>query len=238
MKPEETVVYNFLVKRYGDNVIFEPDGNVPPDFLIDGVYAAEVRRLNHQFVNGGKTEGLEQVTYPLFNALAEVLESFNSSYSGISYWVGINFHRPLPQSIRKLKTDIKNSLITFLSSDIKPPHRITVNEHIELTIYKSSNPIHGMLFGLHGGMDHDSNGWVLPIYVENTRLCITEKSSKIQRYLPKYIEWWLILVDYIGWGLDKYTTSNLAKQITDLGNFTNIKIISNDGNLLLSTTAK
>jgi hypothetical protein len=46
MKPEEISTNKYLKNLYGGNVVFEPDGNIPPDFLVNSVYAVEVRRLN------------------------------------------------------------------------------------------------------------------------------------------------------------------------------------------------
>ncbi|MEZ4719401.1 MAG: hypothetical protein R2851_25450 [Caldilineaceae bacterium] len=34
-----------------ENVVYEPDGNIPPDFLVDERIAIEVRRLNQNFVD-------------------------------------------------------------------------------------------------------------------------------------------------------------------------------------------
>jgi len=38
---------------------YEPNGNVPPDFLLDKKIAVEVRRLNQQKLFNGKYRGLE-----------------------------------------------------------------------------------------------------------------------------------------------------------------------------------
>ena len=46
MKQEEKWVEEYLTHRGFRDIVYEPDGNVPPDFLIDGKIAIEVRRLN------------------------------------------------------------------------------------------------------------------------------------------------------------------------------------------------
>ena len=46
-------------------VVYEPDGNVPPDFAIDGSIAVEVRRLNQNYEEPDGAEGLEELRIPL-----------------------------------------------------------------------------------------------------------------------------------------------------------------------------
>lgn len=54
----ESVAIEYFQSRGYSNIIHEPDGNVPPDLLIDNNIAVEVRRLN-QFKN------INGVDYPL-----------------------------------------------------------------------------------------------------------------------------------------------------------------------------
>jgi hypothetical protein len=66
MDPSERCAANFLAQRGYKNVVYEPDGNVPPDFLVDGYLAVEIRRLNQNFDFGTRIEGLEQASIPLW----------------------------------------------------------------------------------------------------------------------------------------------------------------------------
>ena len=43
---DEKIVYKYLQSLGYTDIIYEPDGNIPPDFLIDDTIAVEVRRLN------------------------------------------------------------------------------------------------------------------------------------------------------------------------------------------------
>ena len=36
----------------------------------------------------------------------------------------------------------------------------------------------------------------------NLRICVAEKAAKVARVRQRYPEWWLALVDHIGYGLD------------------------------------
>ncbi len=55
MNREEKITENYLKSLDYRDVVFEPDGNISPDFSIDDRIAAEVRRLNqHFFTEDGK----------------------------------------------------------------------------------------------------------------------------------------------------------------------------------------
>ena len=43
---EEKLVIDNLSHQGYENILFEPDGNLPPDILVDNKIAIEVRRLN------------------------------------------------------------------------------------------------------------------------------------------------------------------------------------------------
>jgi hypothetical protein len=76
MNIDESIVFNFLQRNYGSNVVYEPDGSRPPDFLLNSKIAIEARRLNQQFFSKNKTEGLETLSYQIYGALNDVLLSF------------------------------------------------------------------------------------------------------------------------------------------------------------------
>jgi hypothetical protein len=58
---------------------FEPDGSVPPDFLVQKTIAIEVRRLNQHWTSpGGDEIPLEAVEVPVAKKLTELLDSFGA----------------------------------------------------------------------------------------------------------------------------------------------------------------
>jgi hypothetical protein len=76
MKPEEKLAAAYLRHLGYVDVVHEPDGNVTPDFLVDGRIAVEVRRLNQNFHSKRGYEGLE---------IAEMsLKKINKIGSGIT----------------------------------------------------------------------------------------------------------------------------------------------------------
>ena len=63
-------------------VTHEPDGNVPPDFLIDGRIAVEVRRLNQNEAVANGHRGLEETAIPLNARLRKLLASLGPRSTG------------------------------------------------------------------------------------------------------------------------------------------------------------
>lgn len=235
MKHEEISANNYLRDCYGENVVFEPDGNIPPDFAVNSIIAVEVRRLNQHFYDGEKTEGLKQLSYPLYDALKDVLESFNTQYSGKSYFVSIDYERPLGKSMGEIKREIQIALKEFLQNEALLPCKVNINEKIEFWIDKSM-PINGRVFRLGGEIDGDAGGWVISEYIDNIKFCIAQKSSKISQYLPRYKVWWLCLVDYMNLGLDHDDVKQVKSALTNLNEFARVIVINRTGEFLLFET--
>ena len=81
------------------------------------------------------------------------------------------------------------------------PTSIEIAGCLKLDLIRTSNP-HARFFVPGGYSDRDSGGWVFQETQKNLRLCIEEKTRKIAGVRDKYPEWWLILVDRIGYGVD------------------------------------
>ena len=56
------------------------------------------------------------------------------------------------------------------------------------------------IFVLGSYSDGDSGGFVLSEMQRNMTICIEEKTRKVARVRSRYPEWWLALVDTIGYG--------------------------------------
>jgi len=201
MNREEKIVETYLKSMGFKDVVFEPDGNITPDFSIDGKIAVEVRRLNQQFFTKDEVQGLEETRMPLFKLLESSLRVFDSQYQGRSYWVSIRFHRPV-QKGNFIKKAIVKALTDFLSRPFPPPWDVKVTENIYCHIYPSQ-VVEGKVFRFAGGTDRESGGWVLAEFIKNFNHCVEEKTEKIKGYHDKYNSWWLILVDQIAHGFNK-----------------------------------
>ena len=84
MDSTEAHVGAHLKHRGFTDVAYEPDGNVPPDFLVYGTIAIEVRRLNQNHFGESKAKGLEEVAIPLWNKIKTLLSSLGAPARGDS----------------------------------------------------------------------------------------------------------------------------------------------------------
>jgi hypothetical protein len=91
----EEVAFRHLRARCAAGIVYEPDGNVPPDFLVDGRIAVEVRRLNRNESGSDRPVGLERSATPLVHRLQTLLASAGAS-GDAAWWVGLEFRRPIP----------------------------------------------------------------------------------------------------------------------------------------------
>jgi len=67
--------------------------------------------------------------------------------------------------------------------------------------------------------DGDGDGCVVPLYAQNIRHCISEKSRKVELYRGRYDSWWLVLVDTMGWSLDSNEVEALRSSVCELKGF-------------------
>jgi hypothetical protein len=226
MKAEEQVAKNYLDGLRVGAVSFEPDGNIPPDFSLGSRSGVEVRKLNQQHFGETVPKGLEELAIPLWKMLAEEIPKFDTHYRGRSYWVGVEFGRPFQESRVETAKALRLSLKDFLRRGGRAPAELAVSDNLKLIICPAS-PVRPRVFRLGGGMDWDSGGGLIPMYVDNISYCIEEKSQKIAAYADRYEHWWLLLVDFLGWGLDGRDESELRAGIITLGRFDRVIVIGN-----------
>jgi len=201
MDGSEKAAKDHLVYLGFEGIVYEPDGNVPPDFLVNGTIAVEVRRLNQNEDTGSRFRGLEETAIPLQTRIGNLLKSLGPPKSGFSWFVHYSVRRPVPDW-DVLRPAIREYLIAFRDDRLAVRSTtFTVAECIQVELIRASNA-HTTCFVSGGYTDHDSGGWVFEETRKNLRLCIAEKTQKIAHVRDKYPEWWLILVDRIGYGVD------------------------------------
>lgn len=204
MKPEEKIAFEFLFKYTGSKPVYEPDGNVPPDFKINSDIKVEVRRLNQNKFYGdySDTEGLENLAINLPKALNEVLTGFSKSINGESYRIAIRFWRSIDINYESFKEQLKSELKNFLQEKPKLPYTFEIKQNAKIRVSKSY-PKQNQLFKLSFVADQDGGGWVIPVLKNNISYCITEKSEKIKPFKKNGEKWWLLLINHISfWGDD------------------------------------
>jgi len=180
------------------DVIYEPDGNVPPDFLVNGRIAVEVRRLNQNEETAEGPRGLEEVAVPLQARVTQLLSALGPAEDGESWYVTYDFRRPLADE----RLDALRSALTAFR-DAPPqgrrPGRLAIAPRFKANLLRAGRP-YTDFFVFGGYADGDSGGFVLAELSKNIRICIEDKSKKVARVRGNYPEWWLLLVDHIALG--------------------------------------
>jgi len=225
MDTSETLVSQHLTVRGFKDVKYEPDGKIPPDFLVNGSIAIEVRRLNqmHDDGSGTRPRGLEEAAIPFWKFVRRHLEELAPSPTGEGWYVHVRYGRPLPKA-KIVGKQLDQILVPFISR----PHRATFSERlpcgIEITVFPTTikKPT---FFQLGGVSDDEAGGWLLCEMETNLIRCIEEKTHKIERYRQKYPTWWLALVDHIGYGLDAFERELFRDRVTVQHSFDKVILI-------------
>ena len=211
MNLDEKLVKSFLSLTF-NNIVFEPDGNIPPDFLVEDSIAVEVRRLNQNHTSvHGVTKGLEEDSIPLWQKVEKLLLDFGAPINNKSWFIGIHFQRPI-ESWAKLAPKIKKTLEVIKKQEPVNLSRFPVSENFELDVIPSSK-IHKVMFFMAASSDGNSGGFVLSELEKNLKFIIAEKSKKIEKYKSKYKEWWLVLPDHIAYSLDNLDRAQFREYI-------------------------
>lgn len=181
MKKEEKIAKDYL-ENISNDVVFEPDGNIPPDFKLNQDIAVEVRRLNKNIFGGIKPRGLEQEGIPIVRALSKVFREFASPIPIESYRIKLRFSRPIGK-ISNIEAAAKSGLSIFLQNKPATPFEIALSRNVSITIYRT-NRKNTEIFYIGILSDRDSGGWVGSLYTENINYCIEEKTKKIKHISP------------------------------------------------------
>jgi hypothetical protein len=212
MDPTEKLVADHLTHQGYTDVVYEPDGNVPPDFLVNKRIAIEVRRLNQNHFDGADAKGLEEVAIPLWKKIEKLIASFGSPTAGESWFVFFRFGRPV-EAWKSLEPKLRHALQAFVDSPVMHKGTIANEGGFELDVFRASS-LHPTMFLMGGCSDNESGGWLLAEMETNIRHCASEKSHKIRRVRAKYGEWWLALVDHIGYALDDFDREMFRDQVS------------------------
>ena len=199
MNKDEQIVNTYLENKGFTNIIFEPDGNIPPDFLCDHEIAIEVRRLNKYIKQNNQYKPIEELSYKLIPRLLKLLKLLSTDFPAQNITVSIIYERPLKVD-EKLINTIKNKLYSEIPYDGQWKI-IDINKNLRLKLYnskiKQSVPI--LLGGIN---DLDTGGSIVSMILQNMEFAIKEKEDKISEYKDNYKTWWLILVNHVWDDLD------------------------------------
>jgi hypothetical protein len=205
MDSSETLARDYFVHLGFSRIDYEPEGcSKPPDFLLNGRTAVEVRRLNQietPSQAAEKPRGLEEVAIPLWNTVQDLLPSFGGPTAQMSWYVFIRYGRPVP-SKRDLAVAVRQHLTSFRDRSPQTEATLRLFDNFSIRLSRVGHSC-ADLFVMGGATDRDAGGWVIPELERNVQICISEKSAKISAIRSKYPEWWLVLIDHINHGREK-----------------------------------
>ena len=173
----ESIVQAYLRSLQIGDVLYEPDGKVPPDFIVGGKIAVEVRRLSQHYEADGKLRSLEQDTIPLRQRLENLLAEFKDDVSA-TWFVMFSFRRPLADW-RSLRLRVRDALSTFLKQPSEQIWRVQIDRGFTMTTIPAT-AVHGRSFLLGGYTDMDAGGWVVSEIIRNMSAYIAEKTRKVE----------------------------------------------------------
>lgn len=210
MKREEQIADQYFKLKGFSSIIYEPDGNVPPDFLLDNEVAVEVRRLNQHWDINGSREPLENLEFDLIPRFIGLLKSYESVPFDKSAFVNIEFSRPISSTKDTIKI-IKTKLDEHLK-DIHQQKTYQISRNVKIEVSPAPTKLKSP-FNLAFQMDIDGGGFVVGNIYDSLKIIVEEKQKKIMKYRAKYNHWWLALIDFIGYGIDKNDLKQLSESL-------------------------
>jgi hypothetical protein len=176
MDETETLANQFLAGLGLEEPVFEPDGNVPPDFLLSGRIAVEVRRLNQNDPRLAEPRGLEEDQIPTLYRIRRLLASLGPPRDERSWFVSYTLTRPL-EGWRTLEPQVRSALEAFVPQSSNRTGRVELGSPLQISVHPAARPYKDM-FVLGGYTDHDSGGWLLAELERNLNICIEEKNPE------------------------------------------------------------
>jgi len=220
MDRSETLAKIYLESLGLNAVAYEPDGQIPPDFAF-GDIAIEVRRLNQNHESGGAYEGLETGQASIRRYAEKLLPTFGVPKDGQGWWVFLTFWRPIDG--KAIKRRLPKALAAFQADPNPSGLDTNLTRTFKLEIRPAGIPV-PHIFMLGGYCDFDEGGFVAGEIIRNLNICIAEKAAKIAPYQHRYKEWWLVLPDFIGPGLDADERRIIGEHV-DLRTFSRVVLI-------------
>lgn len=236
MNIDEEIVFRFLKKHFVGEIIYEPDGNNPPDFLLNQEIAIEARRLNQNYFDDNSVEGLEDFSFSFEEMLSDVLASFYQNVLEKSFLVSVYYDRQNRQKLSRIRAEIRTALQNFLKTTPSEfPVDIIINKSIQLRIYKNFSTKIYDVFNLCGIFDADNGGEMISELDKNLNFCIEEKNKAVTPYIQNYSIWWLCLVNHLIVFPEYQYSKNVMQSIKSFGPFSKLLIVDIYGNKLLES---
>lgn len=219
----EAVALCHLRLRGFKNPEYEPDGNVPPDFLLPGGIAVEVRCLNENVHTRRGPEGLAEAELPLIMGVQRLSASYGPAAPD-GWWLILSYRRPFPRWSR-LKRRARAFLDRVKEGTAASQSFVNLHPNVQIRAMKRAGG-GGSMFHLAVMDDKDSGGWLLDALQRNISICIADKVEKLRPHRYKYSTWWLLLVDEIACGLSEADREWLQANVVAPSGFDKIIVVS------------
>lgn len=214
----------WFLKSKGYDPEFEPLGyQTIPDFKIANNVAIEVRRLNQYVQVGNSQQPIEKYRYKMERVIRSIASNIEFDPLKPSYYYYANYDRELIVN-RSLKRLLSSTLKDVLHSK---KSRIKVQINSKLTISFEKTTKYNDRNFIEGGINDNDPGILVSSNIINTlSIAIEEKGSKAQNHFHLFSEWWLVLVDYIGFGIRLGENEIVDIQNVDIRPFSKVYILS------------
>jgi hypothetical protein len=171
-KREEKLANDYFISEGFNKIQHEPDGNIPPDFLLNNSIAVEVRRLNQHLRRQKSPIPLEELQFKLIPRIQNLLKSFMGPEINSSAFLTISYGRPLKVD-KKLITDIDNILHEHILF-IKEKREYVIRENLTIRFWPSKKNLSDIyVIGIQS--DHDSGGFMIGEIHRSLKFIIEEK---------------------------------------------------------------
>ena len=201
MDAAEAHVEKYLRHLGFTDIVHEPDGNIPPDFVLNGRIAVEVTRLLIMSTVVASRAHLNKLQYLSCSAFRSSSKVWGAARGAEPSWfVFLRFQRPI-ENWRTAGPKLASWLANFRDAPSRNRQDIDFDGGFSISVFPASKPL-ATFFRIGGSMDGESGGMVLSELSTNIPLCIAEKTRKVKKLQSRYPEWWLVLTDHIGFRLD------------------------------------
>lgn len=232
MDAAEQIAEAYLRSKGFVDIKHEPDGKVPPDFLVDGRIAIEVRRLNENVPGASEPIGLTEAEVPFLKGFHELAQSYGSPVRG-AWWLVLRYKRPFPKW-GKLKRHAKKALDGVADGSKSGAAPFALDQNVTMQLLRRTSKAPTMFtIGLTG--DYDSGGMISDLLRRNFDLCVAEKVKKVRLNKKKtYPSWWLLFVDQIAYLLAEDELAEVKSTLVRPADFDKIILVHpTDGTCLL-----
>lgn len=194
----------------------------PPDLIVNGNIAVEVRRLNQHYFSNNTPIEVETGYKSIKRICQDIINSFPNPSQLPSAMISYTFFRPL------LTTKENRKIIREILAEHLPvieQSKEYVRNKLEIRMYPWSEPMENRYFI---GAIHDGNrgGFVQGMMAENFPIALGSKEKDLPRYKNKFTECWLALIDEIYLWHDDASLIEMIETLNIKTNFDKILIFS------------